>query len=170
MADSQPVSSRPRARDLGLNMGLLSPGPHNSITDVDGVAVGHVTLTEGDGPLIRGEGPIRTGVTAILPHQRNLYRDKVTAAVHVVNGYGKSVGLPQIAELGVIESPIALTNTLSTWRVADALVDYLFRQNSGIYSFNPVVGECNDNYLNDIVGRHVRADHVFEAIAKRPWL
>ena len=85
--------------------------------------------------------------------------------MHVVNGFGKSVGFPQVVELGVIESPIALTNTLSTWRVADTLVDYLVPDNSGIYSFNPVVGECNDSFLNDIIGRHVRADHVFEAVA-----
>jgi D-aminopeptidase len=166
MVANQTENSRPRARDLGLDLGILAPGPFNSITDVGGVTVGHVTLVEGEGPLTRGEGPIRTGVTVILPHQRNIYREKVTAAVHVVNGFGKAVGFLQIAELGVIESPIALTNTLNTWRVADALVDYLSRQNAGIYSFNPVVGECNDGYLNDIVGRHVRADHVLEAITK----
>ena len=127
--------------------------------------VGHVTLIEGEGPLRVGEGPVRTGVTAILPHGDNIFRKKVTASVHVLNGFGKSVGLPQVTELGVIESPIALTNTLSTWRVADALVDYLTRENPGFYSFNPVVGECNEGFLNDILGRHVRASHVLEAIA-----
>ena len=140
-------------------------GPDNALTDLVGVTVGHVTLVSGEGPLRIGEGPVRTGVTVILPHQENVYRHKVTAAAHVVNGFGKSVGLPQIAELGVIESPIALTNTLNTWRVADALIDHLSDENQGIFSFNPVVGECNDSYLNDIVGRHVRAEHVFEAIA-----
>ena len=133
---------------------------------MEGVTVGHVTLVEGEGPLSIGEGPVRTGVTVILPHQKNIFRQKVTAAVAVVNGFGKSVGFPQVAELGVIESPIALTNTLNTWSVADALVDYLARDNSGIYSFNPIVGECNDNFLNDILGRHVKAAHVFEAIER----
>ena len=169
MANAQTRSRRPRATDLGLKIGLLSHGENNSITDVEGVTVGHVTLIEGDGPLVIGQGPVRTGVTVILPHQGNIFREKVTAAVHVVNGFGKSVGFPQVVELGVIESPIALTNTLSIWRVADTLVDYLVPDNSGIYSFNPVVGECNDSFLNDIigrhVGRHVRAAHVFEAVA-----
>ena len=165
MENAQTGSRRPRATDLGLNTGLLSHGPNDSITDVEGVTVGHVTLIEGDGPLEIGQGPVRTGVTVILPHQGNIFREKVTAAVHVVNGFGKSVGFPQVVELGVIESPIALTNTLKTWRVADTLVDYLVPDNSGIYSFNPVVGECNDSFLNDIIGRHVRADHVFEAVA-----
>lgn len=155
---------RPRAEDLGLEMGLLPHGPYNSITDVEGVSVGHVTLIEGDGPLHVGQGPVRTGVTVILPHQENMFRHKVTAATHVINGFGKSVGLPQIAELGVIESPIALTNTLSTWTVANALVDYLSGDNPAIFSFNPVVGECNDGLLNDVIGRHVNAAHVFEAI------
>ena len=113
---------------------------------------------------------MRTGVTVILPHQGNVFREEVTGAVHVVNGFGKSVGFPQVAELGVIESPIALTSTLSTWRVADGMVDYLSRENPGVLSFNPVVGECNDGFLNDIVGRHVRPYHVTGAIeaAKSP--
>ncbi len=160
----QNSNSRPRATDLGLHIGLLPHGQHNSITDVEGVAVGHTTLVEGDGPLKIGKGPVRTGVTVVLPHQQNIFRHKVTAAVHVVNGFGKPVGFAQIEELGVIESPIALTSTLNTWRVADALVDYLSRNNSGIYSFNPVVGECNDSFLNDMMGRHVQPNHVFEAI------
>lgn len=126
--------------------------------------MGHVTLIEGEGPLKIGEGPIRTGVTVILPHQGNLHRHKVTAATHVLNGFGKSIGFLQIDELGVIESPIALTNTLSSWRVADALVSHLVSQNPEIYSFNPVVGECNDSYLNDVVGRHVTHHNVTRAI------
>ena len=161
---TQPVG-RPRATDLGLQIGLMPSGPHNALTDLEGVTVGHVSLISGDGPLRIGEGPVRTGVTVILPHQENVFRNKVTAAVHVINGFGKSVGFPQITELGAIESPIALTNTLSTWRVADALVDHMSDENQGIFSFNPVVGECNDSFLNDIVGRHVRAEHVLEAIA-----
>ena len=156
--------ARPRASDLGLEVGILPRGPHNSITDVEGVAVGHVGLVRGEGPLVVGEGPVRTGVTVILPHRQNTFRQKTLAAVHVINGFGKSLGFAQITELGVIESPIALTNTLSTWRVADALVDYLSRANEGIFSFNPVVGECNDSFLNDIVGRHVTAEHVFQAV------
>ncbi len=157
-------SSRPRATDLGLQLGILPRGEHNSITDVEGVAVGHTTLIRGDGPMRIGSGPVRTGVTVIMPHQRGLFRRKVTAAVHVLNGFGKAVGFLQVRELGVIESPIALTGTLSTWRVADAMVDYLAADNPGVYSFNPVVGECNDGFLNDIIGRHVQPGHVLEAI------
>jgi len=157
-------SERPRATDLGLQIGLLPQGSHNTITDVPRVSVGHVTLIEGEGILEIGRGPVRTGVTVILPHGRNIFQEKVTAAVHVLNGFGKSVGFPQVAELGRIESPIALTSTLSTWRVADALIDFLSEENPGVYSFNPIVGECNDAYLNDIVGRHVTAKHVFRAI------
>ena len=162
--DAKPVNRRPRATDLGLEIGLLSHGPHNSITDVEGVTVGHATLIEGAGPLTVGRGPVRTGVTVILPRQENVFRQKVTGAVHVINGFGKSVGFPQVAELGVIESPIALTNTLSTWNVADTLVNHLSSHNPDIFSFNPVVGECNDGFLNDILGRHIKAAHVFRAI------
>ena len=165
MSYIQYVTTRPRAADLGLKIGLLPQGPHNAITDVDGVTVGHVTLVDGEGTLKIGEGPVRTGVTVILPRQEDIFKEKVTAAVHVINGFGKSVGFPQVEELGVIESPIALTNTLNTWLVADALVDHTSRSNTGVYSFNPVVGECNDSYLNDILGRHVRAEHVRAAIA-----
>ena len=164
MGNGQPQNSRPRATDLGLKIELLSQGPHNSITDVEGVAVGHVTLVEGEGSLHIGEGPVRTGVTVILPHRQNIFRQKVTAAVYVVNGFGKSVGFPQVDELGVIESPIALTSTLSTWRVADGLIDYMHQANPGVFSFNPVVGECNDSFLNDIIGRHVRPYHGTAAI------
>ena len=164
MAANQPAVGRPRATDLGLKIGLLPQGPDNTITDVPGVTVGHVTLVQGEGtPDVDGR-PIRTGVTVVRPHGGNIFKQKVTAAIHVINGYGKSVGLPQVDELGVIESPIGLTNTLNTWMVADALVDHLAVQNPGVYSFNPVVGECNDGYLNDILSRHVRREHVFQAI------
>ena len=167
---SDQSSERPRATDLGLKIGLLPHGSHNATTDVPRVSVGHVTLIDGEGPLHIGRGPVRTGVTVILAHDGNMFREKVTAAVHVLNGFGKSVGFPQVAELGRIESPIALTSTLSTWRVADALIDHLTQENPGVYSFNPIVGECNDAYLNDIVGRHVTAEHVLQAIreAKSP--
>ena len=161
---SDQSSERPRATDLGLKIGLLPHGAHNAITDVPRVSVGHVTLIDGEGILEIGHGPVRTGVTVILPHDGNIFQEKVTAAVYVLNGFGKSVGFPQVAELGRIESPIALTSTLSTWRVADALIDFLSEENPGVYSFNPIVGECNDAYLNDIVGRHVTAEHVFQAI------
>jgi len=155
---------RPRARDIGIGIGALTPGAANAITDVPGVKVGHVSLVEGEGPLVPGEGPIRTGVTAILPHDGNLFTNKVCAAVHVINAFGKSVGLPQVAELGNIETPILLTNTLNVWSVADALVDFVSERNPGVGSFNPIVGECNDGYLNDVLGRHVRPSHVREAL------
>jgi len=158
------ANTRPRASDLGVRIGILEPGPHNSITDVSEVSVGHVTICEGDGLLQIGKGPVRTGVTAILPHQENVFVRKVTGAVHVVNGFGKALGFLQVQELGVIESPIVLTSTLSIWKAADALIDYMSTNNPGVYSFNPVVGECNDGYLNDIVGRHVRSEHILGAI------
>ncbi|MBN19010.1 MAG: aminopeptidase [Chloroflexi bacterium] len=158
-------NERPRIKDLGLKIGLLPSGESNSITDVPNVKVGHSTIIVGSGELEIGAGPIRTGVTAILPHDGNLYKQKVTAATHIINGFGKSIGLVQINELGSIESPILLTNTINAWSVADAVVDYLSSNNKGIYSFNPIVGECNDNYLNDILGRHVKPHHVINAIS-----
>ena len=157
-------NQRPRARDLGIRIGFLETGPLNAITDVPGVKVGHVSLIEGEGDLEVGRGPIRTGVTAILPRGGNLFTEKVCAAVHVINAFGKSVGLPQVVELGNIETPIMLTNTLSVWNVANAVVDYVSAQNPQVYSFNPVVGECNDGGLNDILGRHVKREHVFKAL------
>lgn len=162
--------NRPRARALvPANYWLLPPGAGNAITDVAGVRVGHSTLITGSGPLHPGLGPVRTGVTVILPHAGNLFRRKVRAAVHTINGFGKPCGFEQVRELGQLETPIALTNTLNVWRVADALVDHALGQNPGIgihtSTVNPVVAECNDGYLNDIQGRHVRAEHVFQAIA-----
>jgi D-aminopeptidase len=145
-----------RARDLGIRIGILEPGLVNAITDVKGVTVGHTTLIQ--------DSFVRTGVTVILPHRGNLFQHKVPAAVHVGNGFGKLVGISQIQELGNIETPIALTNTLSVWTVADALADYTLTQNPGIQSVNPVVGETNDGWLNDIQGRHVRKSHVFSAL------
>ena len=155
---------RPRAADLGLEIGIMPRGANNGLTDVPDVTVGHVTLIDGEGPLDIGRGPVRTGVTVIKPHQGNLYERKVVGAVHVLNGFGKAIGFLQVSELGVIESPIMLTSTLSIWRATDSLIDYLAEQNPGVYSFNPVVGECNDGFLNDIVGRHVRPEHVRAAI------
>lgn len=161
---SDQKNQRPRARDLGIVVGELAPGKDNAITDVSGVRVGHVTLVAGEGKLKIGHGPVRTGVTAIVPIMGNIYRKRPAAATFIINGYGKSVGFPQIMELGNIETPILLTNTLSVWTVADAVVDYLSEQNPRILSFNPVVGECNDGYLNDILGRHVKRQHALEAI------
>ena len=159
---------RPRARESGLIIGELPVGPHNAITDVAGVRVGHATLISGEGKLQPGFGPVRTGVTVILPHAGNVFRSKVSAAVHTINGFGKVLGFEQVRELGVLESPIALTNTLNVGLVADALLQYTIQQNPGIGittgSVNVVAGETNDGYLNDLQGRHVRAGHVFTAI------
>jgi D-aminopeptidase len=151
---------RPRARALGLAPGLLPPGPLNAITDVAGVRVGHATVREGDS--------VRTGVTAILPHGGNLYQDRVPAAVHVGNGYGKLLGITQVAELGELETPILLTCTLCVWRAADALVAHLLAQPGmeGVRSINPLVGETNDGYaLNAIRSRPVEPVHVERALA-----
>jgi D-aminopeptidase len=160
--------ARPSFRELGLRVGSLSPGPQNSITDVTGVRVGHTTLIAGEGALRPGHGPVRTGVTVILPHGGNLFLQKVRAAVHTINGYGKVMGFEQVRELGTLETPIALTNTLNVGRVADALVQNAIRQTPEIgvrtTSVNVVVGETNDGYLNDLQGRHVHEEHVWEAI------
>ncbi len=160
--------ARPRVRDLGLAVGELPTGPQNAITDVAGVRVGHTTLIAGEGPLRPGAGPVRTGVTVILPHGDDLFQEKVRAAVHTINGFGKVCGFEEVRELGVIEAPIALTNTLNVGLVADALVQYAVRHSPEIGvrtgSVNVVVGETNDGYLNDLQGRHVRAGHVWAAI------
>ncbi len=159
---------RPRAREIGLDIGIFDTGSHNAITDVSGVAVGHATLIEGEGPLVPGRGPVRTGVTVILPHGGNLFREKVQAGCCVLNGFGKSAGFHQIRELGTIETPIALTNTLNLPVVADALVGYSCAASPeigiGTGTVNPVVGDINDGWLNDIQGRHVKASHVLAAI------
>jgi len=160
--------ARPRIREMGIIVGVLPPGPLNAITDVAGVRVGHTTLISGEGPLRPGHGPVRTGVTVILPHGDNLFRHKVSATVHTINGFGKVRGFEQVRELGVIETPIALTNTLNVGLVADALVQYMIRHNPdiGIRTSTPnvIVGETHDGYLNDAQGRHVHAEHVWAAI------
>ena len=159
---------RRRAREAGLIIGELPSGLHDAITDVAGVCVGHVTLIAGEGALRPGSGPVRTGVTVVLPHDGNIFRSKVCAAVHTLNGFGKVLGFEQVRELGALESPIALTNTLNVGLVADALVQVALRQNPDIgvttSSVNVLVGETNDGYLNDLQGRHVQAEHVFAAI------
>lgn len=157
-----------RLRDLGIVPGYLPTGPRNAITDVSGVCVGHVSLVSGEGKLTPGVGPIRTGVTAILPHRGNLYRQKVTAAVKTINGFGKATGFEQVRERGVIETPIILTNTLNVGRAADAVVAYMLRDNPDIGitagTVSPIVGECNDGFVNDLQGRHVQQQHVWQAI------
>jgi D-aminopeptidase len=159
-----------RLRDLGVTPGILPAGPLNAITDVPGVRVGHVTLIAGDGPLRPGTGPIRTGVTAIVPHGGNCFREKVAAAVHTINGFGKATGFEQVRELGTLEAPILLTNTLNVGLAADALTAYMLRENPEIGvttgTVNPVVGEVNDGFLNDVRGRHVCERHVWEAIER----
>lgn len=149
---------RPRARDVGVVVGVLAPGKLNAITDVAGVRVGHATLVRGTG--------VRTGVTAILPHEGNLFQEKVPAAVFVGNGFGKLMGSTQVNELGEIETPILLTNTLNVPRVADALLDWMLALpgNEEVRSVNPVVAETNDGFLNDIRGRHVNREDVFAAL------
>ena len=150
--------SRPRAREIGLSPGVLDPGPHNAITDVPGVLVGQVTLMEGD--------HIRTGVTAILPHAGNVFQEKVPGAVHIGNAFGKLAGSTQVVELGTIETPVVLTNTLSVWDAARAVVTYTLGLpgNENVRSVNPLVGETNDGFLNNIRGLHVKESHVLEAI------
>ncbi len=169
MDDEVASPARPRTRELRVILGHMKPGPTNAITDVGDVRVGQVTLiSSDDGP--NGLNAVRTGVTVVLPHPGNLFRDKVVAAVHVIDAFGKAAGTTQIEELGSIESPIALTNTLSVGAAFDGLVDHALRQNPEIGkttgSINPVVGECNDQALNDIRGRHVRPEHVLEAIER----
>ena len=149
---------RARARDLGIKVGILPTGPLNAITDVAGVKVGHTTIIQGDN--------IRTGVTAILPHDGNLFQEKVPGAVFVGNGFGKLMGSTQVNELGEIETPIILTNTLAVPRAADALLTYMLSLpgNENVRSVNALVGETNDGYLNDIRGRHISPDDVLGAI------
>ena len=152
------MQNRARARELGITVGVLPTGALNAITDVDGVLVGHTTIVRGDN--------IRTGVTAILPHGGNLFREKVPGAVFVGNGFGKLAGSTQVNELGEIETPILLTSTLSVPRIADFLLDYMLSLpgNEDVLSLNPLVAETNDGYLNDIRGRHITRDDVFAAI------
>ncbi|WP_410221133.1 P1 family peptidase [Pedobacter sp.] len=149
---------RGRARDFGIYTGILKTGINNAITDVAGVTVGQKTVIKGDS--------VRTGVTAIIPHQGNVFQDKVPAAVYVGNGFGKSMGLSQIKELGNIETPIVLTNTLNAPLVANAVLDYVLALpgNENVKSVNAMVGETNDGGLNDIRGRHVKAEDVIEAL------
>ncbi len=147
-----------RLRDYGITPGVLTPGEYNAITDVKGIKVGHTTIVEGEN--------IRTGVTAILPHDGNIYNLKVPAAIYIGNGYGKLTGISQVKELGNIETPVILTNTMSVPLAFDALITYTINEpgNENVRSVNCIVGETNDGYLNDIRGRHIKEGHVLEAI------
>jgi D-aminopeptidase len=153
-------NQRPRVREAGVVVGVLPTGPLNAITDVSGVTVGHTTLIKGDS--------VRTGVTAILPHSGNLFREKVPGAVFIGNAFGKLAGSTQVNELGEIETPIMLTATLNVPRVADATMDFMLALpgNEDVQSINPLIGETNDSYLSDIRGRHVGREEVFAAIKK----
>lgn len=157
-AQNTTSDARPRASDLGLKVGILPTGPLDAITDVAGVEVGQTTTIRGDN--------IRTGVTAVLPHSGNLFREKVPAAIFVGNGFGKLAGSTQVDEMGNIETPILLTSTTSVPRAADALISYMLALpgNEDVLSINPVVGETNDGYLSDIRGRHLAPDDVFAAV------
>ena len=168
MASSSDRGRKPRPRELGIVLGTLEPGPHNAITDVPGVQVGHVTIID-DGSSDPPRGPVRTGVTVVLPHGGNLFREKVPAAFHVINGYGKAAGSTQVQELGSIETPIALTNTLSIGAAFEGLVRHALAVDPDIGrtagNVNPVVAECSDARLNDIRALVVRPGHVTDAIA-----
>jgi len=159
---------RRRARAVGIRIGHYPPGRYNAITDVPGVRVGHATIIRGDGPLRPGEGPVRTGVTAILPHAGNVFDHRMVGSGFVLNGAGEVSGLTQVMEWGLIETPILLTNTLSVGAVSEATVKYLVERNPGIGAEHdvviPLVGECDDSWLSDAAGRHVREEHVYQAL------
>ena len=158
LASTVQAADRPRARDAGVVIGTMPTGPLNAIVDVPGVAVGHATVIEGE--------DIRTGVTAILPHGGDLYASRVPAAIHVANGFGKLLGISQVRELGELETPILLTGTLGVWKAADALVAWQLALPGmeQVRSLNPVVGETNDGFLNDIRARPLRPEHVRAAL------
>lgn len=153
------MHNQKRIRDYGVEIGSMKPGVLNAITDVAGVTVGHVTLSDGN---------MQTGVTAILPHQGDLFHDKLIASSHVINGFGKTMGTIQLAEIGTLETPIVLTNTLSVGTAANAVIDYMLDKNPDIGTttgtVNPVIGECNDMFLNDVRGRFVKEQHVRQAL------
>ncbi len=157
-SQASPAANRPRAREAGVSVGVLPTGPINAITDVAGVLVGHTTI-------IRGEN-VRTGVTAIIPHNGNLFQEKVPGAVFVGNGFGKLAGSTQVNELAEIETPILLTSTLAVPKTADFLLDHMLSLtgNENVQSINPLVAETNDGFLNDIRGRHITREDVFAAV------
>ncbi len=153
------MNDQKRIRDYNISIGSLPIGPLNAITDVEGVRVGHCTLNNGS---------VQTGVTAVLPTLNNVFQEKLFAAHYVINGFGKTTGLMQIEELGTLESPIILTNTLSVGTAYEALVRHMLKDNESIGgrdgTVNPIICECNDGYLNDIRGLHIKQKHVLEAI------
>jgi D-aminopeptidase len=164
-----PPAGRKRLRELGLVLGRHPTGPANAITDVPGVRVGHTTLIAGEGKLEPGRGPVRTGITCILP-TNNIFLDRVLGGAFVLNGAGELSGLTQVQEWGLLETPILLTNTMSVGKVSDATVKWMTRHFPGIGTdydvVIPVVGECDDSFLNDAVGRHIRSEHVYTAIER----
>jgi D-aminopeptidase len=159
--------TRARLRDLGFSIGRFPVGPWNAITDVGGVRVGHTTLVEGEGPLEVGKGPVRTGVTAVMPNP-DIFGQRAVAGGFVLNGAGEVSGLTQVQEWGLLETPILLTNTMSVGKVSDAVVKWMTKKWPKIGNEEdvviPLVGECDDSWLNDAVGRHVRSEHVYRAI------
>lgn len=161
--------SRPRAREAGVSIGQLRTGGANSITDVKGVRVGHCTLNRGTGKLVVGEGPVRTGVTVVLPHDGNLYARPVKGTYYALNGCGGLMGALQVEEFGLIDTPIGLTDTMGMAAVGEGLIRHTMEHNelAGVEhdAIIPVVSECDDGYLNDSRGLHVRPEHVFEAVA-----
>lgn len=168
MSESSILGKRGRARDFGIEIGIYPTGQFNAITDVQGVRVGHSTIIQGKGALVPNEGPIRTGVTAILPHMGDLFLEKVTGAVVRINGFGEVTNTQQIDEMGVFEGPLMITNTMNVPRVADAVMDWAFDHSAAMgittWGISPIVAETSDSYLNDIRGRHVTKAHVYEAI------
>ena len=157
----------PRLRDLGIGIGAMAPGPFNAITDVPDVRVGHATVIHGEGELRIGKGPARTGVTAIHPHDASAFRSLVPAAIEVLNGAGEITGRSQVEEYGLLETPILITNTLSVGAVHRACIEWLGQREptlGGEHFVIPVVAETYDGYLNDIMGQHVTAEHVFAAL------
>ena len=153
------MTNKKRIRDYGVIIGRMQPGPLNAITDVEGVTVGHVTLSDNN---------MQTGVTAILPHPGNIFKEKLIASSHVINGFGKTMGTIQMVEMGTLETPILLTNTLNIGTAADALISYMLDRNPEIGrttgTINPIVGECNDMFLNDIRAKFVKQEHVLQAL------
>lgn len=166
---STPPVGRKRLRDLGIAIGRFPPGPLNALTDVSGVRVGHTTLIAGEGKLVPGKGPVRTGVTSVIPTE-HVFQHRVIAGGFVLNGAGEISGLTQVEEWGLLETPILLTNTMSVGKVSDATVKWMTRHYPGIGTeydvVIPVVGECDDSFLNDAVGRHIRSEHVYAAIER----
>jgi D-aminopeptidase len=165
---ASPPAARPRARDLGIVIGHHRPGPLDAITDVRGVRVGHTTLVRGEGRLVPGQGPVRTGVTAVLPHGGDLWHDKVPAAGFVMNGNGEVTGLAWVNEQGALEVPIVLTSTMNIPRAADGVITWMLRRDPHLGVDDdvvvPVVGECDDSELDDARGRHVREADVLAAL------